>query len=165
MGRDEQDAVDLIRLLHGELPPAEAKELSRRLAGEADLLATYRGLEKVWGGLGPDPGVAPRPGFATALLARARAERETSSSETGFGWSIAPAWAKAVAVLALGIGAALGSLLMSAGGDPAAASAATSLSEEAAVSGQLSAQVTLGEGYASALQSGDTADSYDEVRQ
>lgn len=162
MGPDPMKEIDLLRLLHGELPPARARELSRRIAGEPDLLASYRRLEKVWGGLGADAAVAPRPGFATAVIARVRAESEASA---GLGWSMAPAWAKVAALLALAVGAALGSGLMLAASPSAAAASAPILTGgEAALSEPLLPEVTLGEGYAAALQTAD-AEGLDGVRQ
>ena len=141
--QDSQDCESLIRLLHGELAPAEAKALSARLEREPALLAQYRWLERAWMNLGSDPTVLPRPGFSTSVMARARS---ASSPSAGLQWSFAPAWAKVAAILALLVGAALGSSLALSGvdgrPDPAPGSDA-----------MIAAQLTLAESYETALQS------------
>jgi anti-sigma factor RsiW len=40
----------LLRLLHGELPEAEARTLRERLASDPELAAQYSRLNRVWGG-------------------------------------------------------------------------------------------------------------------
>ena len=95
--QDSQDFEPLIRLLHGELPPAEAKALSLRLERDSALLAEYRRLERVWLNLGPDPTVLPGPGFSTSVMAQARS---VSTPAAGLEWSFAPPWAKVAAILA-----------------------------------------------------------------
>jgi hypothetical protein len=145
---------ELLRLLHGELPRERADALRQRLAVDETLRGEYAALERAWRAIGDDPAVLPRPGFSTAVAARARAEGATLS------WSLAPAWAKAAAVLALVAGAALGSSLMVAGGDHPAAAATSETAVE-------SASLTLADDYAAALQSSDSdaEDSRNEARQ
>jgi anti-sigma factor RsiW len=95
---------DLMRLLHGELPAAEAHELRERLAGEPALAAAYRRLEQTWQGLSLPP-AAPVPlGFAGRVMTRVRSR----SAAGAFSWSSAPGWVRATAAAALVAGAALG---------------------------------------------------------
>ncbi|MEO8502618.1 MAG: hypothetical protein ABI609_01865 [Acidobacteriota bacterium] len=133
---------ELIRLLHGELPPAEAKALSQRLEREPALLAEYRKLEWAWTHLGPDPAALPRPGFATSVMAQARG---ASSPAAGLEWSFAPVWAKVAAIVALLVGAVLGSGLALSGTDrPDPASDTEAM---------ISSQLTMADSYETALQS------------
>lgn len=95
---------DLMRLLHGELPEAQARELRARLLRDPALAAEYDRLRRTWEGLVlPPPSPVP-PGFAQRVMARARAERPTESlSLRG-----APVWVRAVAAAALVAGTVLG---------------------------------------------------------
>ncbi len=110
--------IELMRLLHGELPPERARELEERLASTPELAEELRRLDEIWGRLELPP-AAPTPrGFARSVVARA----------TGGGlWSVAPTRIRAAAVgmlaagLALGVGLATGlSRLGGASGGPAA---------------------------------------------
>jgi len=98
--------IELMRLLHGELPPERARELRERLACEPDLARAYARLEAAWGGLElPPPAPVPR-GFARAVAAR--------GAEGGL-WGVAPTWVRAGAAAALAAGLALGAGLGFAG--------------------------------------------------
>lgn len=94
--------LELMRLLHGELPDDRALALRARLAAEPELAAAYARLEAVWNGLELPP-AAPAPAlFAQRTLARARREA------AGLSWKTAPTWARAAAASALAAGLALG---------------------------------------------------------
>ena len=95
---------ELIRLLHGELAPDEARELRERLDHEPDLAATYRRLERDWNGLAlPPPSPVP-PGFAGRVMAHVRSQPALAT----LSWSTAPGWVRGAAAAALIAGAALG---------------------------------------------------------
>ena len=95
---------DLMRLLHGELPEARARELRERLERDPALAEEYRNLRRTWEGLAlPPPSPVP-PGFSQRVMARARAERPAE----GLTLRGAPVWVRAVAVAALMAGTALG---------------------------------------------------------
>jgi hypothetical protein len=81
------------------------------------------------------------------VRARVRAEGRPGAT---LSWSLAPAWAKAAAVVALVAGAAIGSTLTTLGGDRGNAVVET---------GADSANLTLADDYASALQSPDDVGS------
>lgn len=94
---------DLMRLLHGELPEARARELRARLESDPALAEEYRRLRTAWEGLAlPPPSPVP-PGFSRRVMARARAERPDGLSLRG-----APVWVRAVAAAALVAGTAIG---------------------------------------------------------
>jgi anti-sigma factor RsiW len=94
--------LDLMRLLHGELPEERARELRERLERDPLLAREYSRLRRTWEGLAlPQPSPVP-PGFAQRVMARAR------SSSQGLSLSGAPVWVRAAAVLALVAGTALG---------------------------------------------------------
>ena len=95
---------DLMRLLHGELPVAEARELQARLESEPALAAAYRRLEATWQDLSLPP-AAPVPlGFAGRVMAQVRSRSAAGAPS----WSAAPAWVRAGAAAALVAGAVLG---------------------------------------------------------
>ncbi len=96
----------LMRLLHGELPAAEARELSARLAADPELARAYQRLAATWNGLELPP-PAPVPwGFAAQVKGRAVAQRRPAVGLPA--WRLAPAWARAAAVVALAAGLAAG---------------------------------------------------------
>ena len=95
---------ELMRLLHGELPDGEARELRARMLREPGLEAAFRRLERTWKGLEPPPPSPVPPGFAGRVLARARG----LSAPGSLSWSSAPGWVRAAAAAALIAGAALG---------------------------------------------------------
>jgi len=99
--------TELMRLLHGELPPADAAALRERMQGSPELAAAYERLERTWGALDlpPSPGVPP--GFAGRVMARVAATRETAASGA-LSWGAAPRWVRAAAAACLVAGAALG---------------------------------------------------------
>lgn len=102
----ETDELELMRLLHGEMPPEQARLLRGRLEREPLLAAAWARLERTWSGLELPP-AAPAPhGFSRRVLARtARARRE---AQDGLSWSAAPVWVRAAAAAALATGLALG---------------------------------------------------------
>lgn len=112
--------IELMRLLHGELPPERAFELKERLAREPELARELARLEATWEGLKLPP-AAPAPrGFARAVAARAE----------GAGlWSAAPTRVRAMggallaAGLALGVGLSVAAREVTRGEAPLVASA------------------------------------------
>jgi anti-sigma factor RsiW len=93
---------DLMRLLSGELPEDEARQLRTRIRREPELAADFERLEQTWTGLAlPEPAPVP-PGFSSRVMARVRSE------PSGLSWTAAPAWVRAAAAAALLAGAALG---------------------------------------------------------
>ena len=93
---------DLMRLLSGELPEGEARQLRTRIRREPELAADFERLERTWTGLVlPEPAPVP-PGFSGRVMARVRTEAP------GISWTAAPAWVRAAAAAALLAGAALG---------------------------------------------------------
>jgi anti-sigma factor RsiW len=136
--------IELMRLLHGELPPERAFELHERLAREPELAEELRRLEATWDRLELPP-AAPAPrGFARQVVGRA---------ESGGLWSAAPTRVRAAgfallaAGLALGVGIASALARLDAGTQ---ASAGTALASSPAVPaastpGSSSPTVTAGE--------------------
>ena len=94
---------DLMRLLHGELPEAQARDLRARLQSDPALAEEYRRLRQTWEGLALPPPAPVPPGFSNRVMARARAERPEGLSLRG-----APVWVRAVAAAALVAGTAIG---------------------------------------------------------
>jgi anti-sigma factor RsiW len=97
--------LEIMRLLHGELPEERARELRARIAREPELAAAWARLERSWSGLELPPPAAAPPGFAQSVLARARRE---GSERSDLSWAAAPRWARAGAALALAAGLTLG---------------------------------------------------------
>ena len=107
----------LMRLLHGELLPDEARRLERELGSDSELGAAYRRLARAWDGL-ELPASGPPAGFAAGVMAaarttsRSRASGATSRLRAGedgeLSWSLAPAWARGGAAAALVAGLLLG---------------------------------------------------------
>jgi len=94
--------MELMRLLHGELPPDRARELRARLEREPELAAAWTRLQRTWNALELPP-PAPVPlGFAQRLAVRAREQAG------GISWAAAPGWLRAAAAAALATGLALG---------------------------------------------------------
>jgi anti-sigma factor RsiW len=95
---------ELIRLLHGELPPDEARELRARIRREPELAEVFGRLARTWSGLAlPPPSPVPA-GFAGRVMARAR----SLPAPGALSWTAAPRWVRATAAAALLAGAALG---------------------------------------------------------
>jgi anti-sigma factor RsiW len=99
---------DLMRLLHGELPEARARDLRERLERDPALAEEYRNLRQTWEGLVLPPSSPVPPGFSQRVMARARAESLTDRSAEGLSLRGAPVWVRAVAIAALMAGTALG---------------------------------------------------------
>lgn len=93
---------DLMRLLHGELPAADARALRARIFREPELTESFRRLEQTWQGLALPPASPVPPGFAGRVMAHVRSQSSRLS------WSAAPGWVRATAAAALVTGAALG---------------------------------------------------------
>ena len=108
--------IELMRLLHGELPADEARELRARMDRDPSLAAAYARLERAWHGLDLPPAAPAPPGFGPRILARVR--REPSGG--AISWAAAPAWVRAAAAAALILGAAVGAGVGSWTGTPAA---------------------------------------------
>ena len=97
----------LMRLIHGELPPEDARRLQQRLEVEPELAAAHRRLQALWQGLElPPPSPVP-VGFRTRVLARLAAERDPKV----ISWALAPGWVRATAALVLVLGVVLGASL------------------------------------------------------
>ena len=90
--------LDLMRLLHGELPEERARELRAQMEREPALAEAYRRLQESWEGLALPPVAPVPPGFAQRVAARARTEPSVPT----------PAWVRAAAALALILGTAVG---------------------------------------------------------
>jgi anti-sigma factor RsiW len=99
---------DLMRLLHGELPEARARELRDRLERDPALAEEYRRLRETWEGLALPPSSPVPPGFSQRVMARARADAWARRPATGLSLRGAPVWVRAVAAAALVAGTALG---------------------------------------------------------
>ena len=57
---DRSTEIELMRLLHGELPPERARALESRFAAEPELAGAYRRLRERWEGLElPPPSPVP----------------------------------------------------------------------------------------------------------
>ncbi len=96
--------IELMRLLHGELPPERARELRERLVREPELAERLRRLDATWGRLELPPTAPPPRGFARGVVARA---------EQGGLWSVAPTRIRAAAAGMLAVGLTLGIALAS----------------------------------------------------
>ena len=132
---------ELMRLLHGELPPERARELRERLAAEPELAGAYQRLEQTWDGLDL-PLAAPVPaGFAGRVMAHARSLPKPAR---GLSWSSAPVWVRATAAAALIAGATLGAGV---GRSWPAAEKASTDSSSAAVSSLSGSEYNLADGY------------------
>ncbi|HEY2739050.1 MAG TPA: hypothetical protein VGK45_11655 [Thermoanaerobaculia bacterium] len=93
--------IELMRLLHGELPAGQAAALRARMEREPELAAAWARLESAWTDLELPPAAPAPPAFAQRVLAQAR-------RQPGLSWSAAPRWARATAAAALAAGLALG---------------------------------------------------------
>jgi anti-sigma factor RsiW len=119
----DHDRKALLRLLHDELPPAEAAALRARLAREPELAAAHARLAAVWAAAEPPPASPPPAGFTARVMARVRGEAREP------GWAQAPAWARAAAAAAalagvlagIGLGLRLPAAAPEAGGERIAA--------------------------------------------
>jgi anti-sigma factor RsiW len=97
--------IDLMRLLHGELPAERARELEARLGREPELALHYRRMRQRWEGLAlPPPSPVPL-GLDRRVMARIASSARESAT---LSWSLAPTWVRAAAAAALVGGMALG---------------------------------------------------------
>jgi anti-sigma factor RsiW len=97
--------IELMRLLHGELPDEQARALRARLEREPELAAAWARLERTWSGLELPPAAPAPPGYGQRVLAQARRQSRPGNS---LSWGMAPAWVRASAAAALAAGLALG---------------------------------------------------------
>jgi len=110
--------MELMRLLHGELPPDKERALRARLEREPELAAAWARLQRTWNGLELPPPAPVPPGFTQRVAVRAREQSGTrlplpgervGEREMGsISWKAAPGWVRAAAALALAAGVALG---------------------------------------------------------
>lgn len=125
----DEETRRLLRLLtdprgeKGDLSPAEARELRRRLEVEPDLASRFERLRAPWQALGSPPD-GPAPGFTERVMARV-----TEGAKGPASLLVAPVWARALAALALVAGSALGPLLVGRLSGPAAVSAPVEIAE------------------------------------
>jgi anti-sigma factor RsiW len=103
----ESEEIELMRLLHGELPPERARALEGRLAAEPELARAYRLLGEKWEGLELAPAAPPPLGFSVRVMAEVRSAAREGAA---LSWSLAPTWVRAAAAAALVGGIALGAL-------------------------------------------------------
>lgn len=90
--------LDLMRLLHGELPEERARELRARMEREPALAEEHRRLQASWERLDLPPAAPVPPGFAQRVAALARSEQAVP----------VPGWVRAAAALALILGTVVG---------------------------------------------------------
>jgi hypothetical protein len=116
----DADKAQLLRLLHGELPPERASALRQRLVREPGLAAAWRRLESAWERLAPPPPTPLPLGFSGRVMARVR-ERAAGAAPAGTAagpavtWAAAPTWVRASCAAALLAGVLLGAGLGSRG--------------------------------------------------
>lgn len=136
---------DLIRLLHGELPPGQARDLRERLEREPGLAEAYRRLERTWDGLSLPPASPVPAGFSGRVMARVRAQGPSGS----LSWTAAPAWVRAAAAAALLAGAAAG---LGVGRSWPAAETKAATDSSATVSSLSDSEYNLADGYWDAVE-------------
>lgn len=90
--------LDLMRLLHGELPEERARELRAQMEREPALAEEYRRRQESWEGLALPPTAPVPPGFAQRVAAHVRSEQAIPT----------PGWVRAAAALALILGTVVG---------------------------------------------------------
>lgn len=107
---DRKTSTDLMRLLHGELPEPEARQLRGRIEKEPELKRHYETLDSVWQSLElPEPEPLPL-GFSSRVVASARETEDVG---------LAPAWwthtwaGKATTAILLAGGIVFGAILAS----------------------------------------------------
>ena len=144
---------ELIRLLHGELPPERARELRERLAAEPELAGVYQRLERTWNGLDLPPAAPVPAGFSGRVMAHARSLPRPTRS---LSWSAAPGWVRATAAAALIAGAALG---VGAGRSWPASETASADSASATVSSLSGSEYNLADGYWDVIEDATSASS------
>lgn len=90
--------LELMRLLHGELPEERARELEARMERDPALAEEFRRLRASWERLALPPAAPVPPGFVQRIAAHARSEQAAPT----------PGWVRAAAALALVLGTAVG---------------------------------------------------------
>jgi anti-sigma factor RsiW len=90
--------LDLMRLLHGELPEERARELRAQMERDPTLAEEYRRLQGSWEGLALPPSAPVPPGFAQRVAGRPRGGQRAPTPAGGGG----------AAALALILGTAVG---------------------------------------------------------
>lgn len=95
--------LDLMRLLHGELPEEQARELRDRMERDPGLAEEFQRLRRGWEGLSLPPASPVPPGFAQRV-----ADQASAGLSRELAWGLAPGWVRAAAAAALVAGAALG---------------------------------------------------------
>ncbi|MFL6196503.1 MAG: hypothetical protein ACJ75H_20145 [Thermoanaerobaculia bacterium] len=156
---------ELIRLLQGELPPGESRELQLRLLREPELAEAFRRLEAAWRGLEPPPASAVPPGFTGRVMAQVRRQ----PAPAALSWSTAPVWVRATAAAALIGGAALGLGVGRILPASEAASSATSVSVSSSTASSSAAEpdgadYSLAEGYWAVVDDATGSTSSEEIR-
>ena len=122
----------LMRLLHGELPLDEARQLERELERDGELRAAYERLAQAWDGL-ELPASAVPAGFSAGVMTAARELRDGELS-----WSLAPVWARGGAAAALVCGLLLGAVFGGGFGTPEAGGEAMLIADAEADAAPLS---------------------------
>jgi anti-sigma factor RsiW len=144
---------ELMRLLHGELPPERARELRERMQREPELAGAYQRLERTWNGLDLPPAAPVPAGFAGRVMVHARS---LPKSTRGLSWAAAPVWVRATAAAALIAGAALG---VGVGRSWPASGTATDASSTAAVSSLSGSEYSLTDGYWDVIEDATSSSS------
>jgi len=145
---------ELMRLLHGELPPERARELRERLAAESELAGVYQRLERTWNGLDLPPAAPVPAGFSGRVMAHARSLPRPNRS---LSWSAAPVWVRATAAAALIAGAALG---IGAGRSwPASETASADSSSATTISSLSGSEYNLADGYWDVIEDATSTNS------
>lgn len=90
--------LDLMRLLHGELPEERVRELRAQMEREPALAEEYRRLQESWERLALPPTAPVPPGFTQRVAAHVRTEQAVPT----------PSWVRVAAALALILGTAVG---------------------------------------------------------
>lgn len=139
---------DLIRLLHGELPPGQARDLRERIGRDPELAAVYRRLEGTWDGLSLPPASPVPAGFSGRVMAHVRAQNPPGS----LSWSSAPAWVRAAAAAALIAGAAAGVGVGRSWPTAETSTTATESSSSGTVSALSDSEYNLADGYWDAVE-------------
>jgi anti-sigma factor RsiW len=100
--------IDLMRLLHDELPAARAHALRERLACEPELAARFHRIAGTWEGLALPPAAPAPQGFTGRVMAQVRGSAAADLRSGNLSWSATPRWVRAAGAVALLAGALLG---------------------------------------------------------
>lgn len=139
------DERELVRLIHGELPPERARRLAGEIERDPELAARHRRLAALWESLELPPPTPVPPGFAARVTARLPAEREAAPP-----FGSAPVWVRWSGAAALALGLWVGVV---AGGELSAA-APEAAEVEAAQLQAVELEAELAESYLAALEEG-----------